>query len=421
MKIINLQVENIKKLVAVEITPTGNMVKITGKNGAGKSSVLDSIFWALAGTKNHQSMPIRNGESEATIVLNLGDIIVRRQFKDGNSGITTKLIVENRDGARFPSPQVGILDDMLGPLTFDPLEFSRMKKEEKFETLRSFVTDIDWESEDMAHKTEFDLRREQNRIMKDCESKLGSKIEAMDKMVQIDSSIAREKLTSWSDRSNQNNEIEKKRLTIKNKLTEIQNDKSHYENEIIDLEHKLNQIHSHLETLTMEHEDTITSLAHLPNPQELEPIKDIQDQIDVSRYHNDRVKVYETGFDAFKESQKYTELMNNRKKRLTLAVQKANMPVDGISFQENEIFLNGIPLDQASDAEQLRLSCAIAMSQNSKLRVIRVKNGSLLDEESLKIFQEMADKHDYQVWIERVDTTGKVGFVIEDGQLANNQ
>jgi hypothetical protein len=33
MKIIKLKAENIKKLIAIEITPQGNVVKITGKNG----------------------------------------------------------------------------------------------------------------------------------------------------------------------------------------------------------------------------------------------------------------------------------------------------------------------------------------------------------------------------------------------------
>lgn len=49
MKIVSLKAENIKRLVAVEITPKGNVVKITGKNANGKSSVLDSIWMALGG------------------------------------------------------------------------------------------------------------------------------------------------------------------------------------------------------------------------------------------------------------------------------------------------------------------------------------------------------------------------------------
>jgi hypothetical protein len=31
----------------------------------------------------------------------------------------------------------------------------------------------------------------------------------------------------------------------------------------------------------------------------------------------------------------------------------------------------------------------------------------------------MANEKDYQVWIERVETSGKVGFVMEEGMLVN--
>ncbi len=68
-------------------------------------------------------------------------------------------------------------------------------------------------------------------------------------------------------------------------------------------------------------------------------------------------------------------------------------------------------------AEKLRASVSIAMAMNPKLRVIRVRDGSLLDEDGLRLLAEMADKSDYQIWIERVDSSGKVGFVLEDGHL----
>ena len=80
MRIIRLAAENVKRLVAVEITPKGNVIEITGKNGAGKTSVLDSIWWALAGNRTHQAVPVRRGETEAVISLDLGDIKVRREF-----------------------------------------------------------------------------------------------------------------------------------------------------------------------------------------------------------------------------------------------------------------------------------------------------------------------------------------------------
>ena len=73
MKIVKLAAENIKKLVAVEITPTGDVIRVTGKNGAGKTSVLDAIWWALGGEREIQSQPVRQGEKTAKVVLDLGE------------------------------------------------------------------------------------------------------------------------------------------------------------------------------------------------------------------------------------------------------------------------------------------------------------------------------------------------------------
>ena len=100
MKILSFEAENIKRLVAAEITPDGNMVQITGRNAAGKSSVLDAIWWALAGTRSHQPEPIRRGEDKAHVQLDLGEFVVRREFarvpaKDAGQEerVTTKITV----------------------------------------------------------------------------------------------------------------------------------------------------------------------------------------------------------------------------------------------------------------------------------------------------------------------------------------
>jgi hypothetical protein len=60
----------------------------------------------------------------------------------------------------------------------------------------------------------------------------------------------------------------------------------------------------------------------------------------------------------------------------------------------------------------------LAMAANPELRVIRIKDGSLLDADNLALIDEIAKNGDFQVWIECVDSTGKVGFYIEDGEIA---
>ena len=167
MKILKLEAENVKKIKVLEITPDGNLVQITGKNGQGKTSVLDSIWWALAGADNIQKMPIRAGEEEARIRLDLGEIVVTRTFKEGKDGKhDTLLTVTNATGAKFPTPQK-MMDELLDSLSFDPLAFARMKARDQFEAMRRFVPDVDFDAIEKAQKMDFDTRTALNRRAKE--------------------------------------------------------------------------------------------------------------------------------------------------------------------------------------------------------------------------------------------------------------
>jgi hypothetical protein len=106
-----------------------------------------------------------------------------------------------------------------------------------------------------------------------------------------------------------------------------------------------------------------------------------------------------------------------RKKDEALALAK--YPIEGLGFDtgKREVIYNNLPFDQASHAEQMKTSMAIGMAINPKLRVMRIKDGSLLDEDSLAIIAEMAKNEDFQVWIEEVSKTGKVGIYMSDGEV----
>src|ERR1017187_8482228 len=101
MKIIRLTAENVKKIKVVDITPTGDLIQVTGKNGSGKSSVLDSIWWALGGEKNIQDVPIRTGTESARVRLDLGDMVVERVFRACG---TTSITVRNKAGSEPGTP-----------------------------------------------------------------------------------------------------------------------------------------------------------------------------------------------------------------------------------------------------------------------------------------------------------------------------
>src|SRR5208282_980040 len=101
MKIVKLTAENVKRLSAVEIIPgEKTIVEVAGPNSSGKSSVLDAIFYALAGASGHPSQPIRKGAKSASVVLDLGELIVTRKFTAGG----TTLVVESKDRLKHPTP-----------------------------------------------------------------------------------------------------------------------------------------------------------------------------------------------------------------------------------------------------------------------------------------------------------------------------
>jgi predicted ABC-type transport system involved in lysophospholipase L1 biosynthesis ATPase subunit len=99
-------------------------------------------------------------------------------------------------------------------------------------------------------------------------------------------------------------------------------------------------------------------------------------------------------------------------------VQKnAKFPVADLGFGDGEVIYKGLPLSQASDAEQLRVAVAIAMAANPKLRVIRVRDGSLLDSGGLALLEDLAKERDFQVWVETVSEDKNIGVHIEDGTV----
>jgi hypothetical protein len=100
------------------------------------------------------------------------------------------------------------------------------------------------------------------------------------------------------------------------------------------------------------------------------------------------------------------------------ALRQARFPVPGLAFTaDGGVTLNDLPLEQASSAEQLRVSLAMGIALNPRLKVLLIRDGSLLDETSMRLIAEMAEQAGAQVWIEIV-STGGVGIVIEDGQVA---
>ena len=118
-----------------------------------------------------------------------------------------------------------------------------------------------------------------------------------------------------------------------------------------------------------------------------------------------------------KEADVYTAKIETIDKQKMDALTAAKFPIEHLSISDDGVIYKGVPFSQCSSAERLRVSIAVAMAMSPKLRVIRITDGSLIDSKNMAVITEMAKDNDFQVWLEVVDESGKVGVVIEDGEV----
>ena len=419
MRIIKLKAENIKRLKAVEITPTGDVVQVTGRNGQGKSSLLDAIWWALGGTKNIQGKPIRKGQRKAKVELDLGKYIVTREFSPTSSKLhIAKRLTEST--ATVGRPQE-VLDGLLNKVAFDPLKFMRMKPAAQAETLRGLVgldtTQIDAEKEKLSVE-----RRELGRSIPTTPPEAGpdpgpekSVDEAMRLLADAQSvnakhAAAERYLTAANDDAAR---ADLSLGRLESTLAEAKADVARAKAELTQCETTCQEASAALKAIE-------------PPP----AIDGLQAAVSGAAEHNRLVEAYRRNRETVQADTARREVHKGLSDKIRSCeekrqemIQAAEMPLEGLSFDDyGEITFGGFPLDQASQAEQLRISLEIAMAAQPELRIIRITDGSLLDSASLEAIRKAAADGDYQIWIESVDETGKVGVVIEDGTVvADNQ
>jgi DNA repair exonuclease SbcCD ATPase subunit len=415
MKILNLVAENVKRISVVEITPEGNLVQVTGPNGSGKSSVLDAIMWCLAGTKDVPSQPIRKGQSSAKVRIDLGDLVVTRKFTASGSTLT----VENKDGAVYKSPQA-VLDKLLGTIAFDPLAFARQRPREQFETLRTLVSaDVDFAAIEKANAADYEARAALNREAKNVRARVEAEPEPAAELPaeKISARQIHDEINAARRHNRSIDHAREVRAGGAKKVQELRHAAASDRRQAAALLARAEQAEAELAL----REQELLALPPLPDPvddaaigERLLEAERVNAAIDRRDHRAQLVTLAER---AEQDVELLTRRMAERERTKREAVAAAKLPVDGIGFGDGEVLLNGVPFEQASDAERLRASCAIAMAMNPKLRVLRVRDGSLLDENGVRLLAEMADAHDCQVWLERVSESGKVGVVMEDGHV----
>ena len=423
LKLIELKAENFKRLKAVRITPTGAVTPITGKNGAGKSSVLDAIAAALGGSGQIPDMPMRAGTTKAEVVLDLDGIVVRRNWNASGTSLT----VTAKDGSKLASPQ-RVLDQLINSVCFDPLSFSRMSPKEQSATLAR-IAGVDLAAYATKRQAVYDQRTAANRAAKDQKTRLSSMPEHAD---APDEPISVQELVGKLTEAEQ---VNGQRERLKSSIREAEKARDETSSGITQRSARIQALEAELEaakadlTKWRNHFDkTVVALEEAKKAFDAAPFIDtapIHDQMRSAESVNERVRAKKARQALAAEVRKSEDFAANLDRQVETideehrqAIARANLPVPGLSFTSDGVMLNGVPFNQASTAEQLRTSVAVGMSLNPKLRLMLIRDGSLLDAESMGVLAEMATQFGGQVLIERVAGHGETGVLIEDGEVA---
>lgn len=424
MKIVKLVSSNFKRLVAVEIEPAedGSLVLVTGKNGMGKSSVLDVIYTTLGGGKIAPDKPIRDGQEKAENTIITENYTITRTFTEKGS----KLVIKNAEGFAASSPQK-LLDKIVGDLSFDPMEFIRMGNTEAGKKLQRSVlmqlAGLDYSDIDAditkAKSDRSDVRRDKERYEHEAERIVVAE-GTPDEEVNLSDVVKK-----LNDANEHNQNQGKAECRIDGRLANVKQceaDRRQIESVIKRVESELEKAKADLvgsveiQTCLEKEIDAITDT--------LEPLIDVGEingSINSLEKTNDAVrqKLQKANLvtQAEAEAEKYRKLgkkMKDLEQAKAASLANTTMPLEGLSVTDDCVVYGNIPLSQVNGAKQLEVGLGIAMAQNPELKVI-LMNGNDLDKDSLDVISKMTKDKGFQVWIERIEGAG--GIVIEDGMV----
>jgi chromosome segregation ATPase len=419
MRITLLDVENYKRIKKIVIAPgSRNFILIAGMNKQGKSSLLGAITTTLGGKGEEPEMPIREGEDHADIRIDLegddGSYQVHKRFlKSGNSSLK----VTGKDG-KLSSPQK-VLDRIIGTRFLDPLMFSRLDDKLQFEALLGCVDlEIDLKEWAVEHKATYELRTTANRDAKRAKVQLEENPDP-GSIPEVSTADLVNAISKLNDKAAAHASAKGTYAQLKKEATE----KKEY---IERLKKQVERATDEYEKICDDGKEAKENLAKAPDVydelaakrRELEEASG-QEEVRIRKMAQlERHKVSKLTYEnCVEESRQCTEKLEALDKKKKIALEKAEMPVKGLSIGDDSLTYNNIPLSQASGAEQLTVSLALAAAMSPHLDDIWVEDGALLDENSLKLVEEFATKKNKRVWLERVGESDENAVIIEDGSV----
>ena len=413
IKINALQVENVKRVKAVALEPSANgLTVIGGKNGQGKTSVLDAIAWALGGDRYRPSNAEREGSTlPPHIKLELSNgLTVERSGK--NSALKVVDTTGKRSGQQ-------LLNEFVEQLAIDLPRFLRASNHEKADTLLQVIGVGDQVRSLEVKEKEVYNRRHMIGQEADRKRKYADELPYYPTAPNEPVS-ASQLIRQQQDILARNGENQRKRMRANQIEHEYGRTAAHVSllrSQLADAEKQLQQLEADLaiaqkDALDLQDESTDEI------ERSLQEIEQINIQV---RANCDREKAEQ---DAAYYAQQYQDLTKEleeiRHDKYAL-LDSAKLPLPGLSVEDGELTYNGKKWDCMSGADQLIAATAIVRAINPKCGFVLLDKLEQLDADQLHMFGVWLQSQQLQVIATRVSTGPECSIIIEDGFVASEQ
>lgn len=406
MKINRLEIENVKRIKAVKIEPReSGLTLIGGNNNQGKTSVLDSIAWALGGERFKPSQATREGSvipPNLHIVMNNG-LIVERKGK--NSALKVTDPNGNKGGQQ-------LLNEFVEQLALDLPKFMESSGKEKAQTLLQIIGVGDQLVN--LEKEEKELYQERLYVGRTADQK--------EKFAKEQPYFpeAPKDLVSPSDLIRQQQEILARNGENQRKRENLHKLEQEYQkinDDLSELLAKQKRIEedlriAKLSAADLQDESTAELEASISNIEEIN--RKVRANLDKEKAEDD-AKVYRSQYNEL------TEKISDLRSKKNSLLDSAELPLPELSVADGELIYKGQKWDNMSGSERLKVSTAIVRKLNPDCGFVLLDKLEQMDMKTLQEFGLWLESEGLQAIATRVSTGDECSIIIEDGYVAGQE
>lgn len=394
------EAENVKRIRAVKLhpSPTGLTI-IGGNNGQGKTSVLDSIAWALGGEK-FRPTDAKNKDSVIPPYLHVtlsNGLVVERNGKNSSLKVT--------DPSGEKAGQK-LLDSFIGTLALDLPKFMNASNTEKAKILLS-ILGVGDQLEELNNQERkiYDERTAIGRIADQKEKYAKEQPYYSDVPENIISSS--ELISQQQEILARNGENQRKRALAEKYDRELAEAQIAYDRAKARLkEAEENAVTARKSAEDLQDESTAELEANLANIEETN--RKVRANLDKEKAEDD-ARQYRRQYDQLTDQ---IENIRNEKKSL---LDHADLPLEGLCVENGNLIYNGEQWDCMSSSDQLKVATAIVKKLNPECGFVLIDKLEQMDMQTLKEFGDWLELEGLQVIATRVSTGDECSIIIEDG------